>query len=79
VGSSDRSVYALNADDGTKLWSAYTNGEVTSSPAVVDGVVYVGSKDRQVYAFDATTGTKLWSAYTNGEVTSSPAVVDGVV
>ena len=79
VGSSDRSVYALNADDGTKLWSAYTNGEVTSSPAVVDGVVYVGSNDWQVYAFDATTGTKLWSAYTNGEVTSSPAVVGGVV
>jgi PKD repeat protein len=60
-------------------WSTYTNGAVTSSPAVVDGVVYVGSNDNQVYAFNAGTGAKLWSTYTNGEVTSSPAVVDGVV
>ncbi|OPX73454.1 MAG: outer membrane biogenesis protein BamB [Methanoregulaceae archaeon PtaB.Bin108] len=60
-------------------WSTYTNGEVTSSPAVVDGVVYVGSSDNQVYAFNTADGTKIWSTYTNGAVTSSPAVVGGVV
>lgn len=60
-------------------WSTYTNGEVTSSPAVVDGVVYVGSSDNQVYAFNTADGTKIWSTYTNGAVTSSPAAVGGVV
>jgi len=60
-------------------WSSYTNGEVTSSPAVVDGIVYVGSNDHQVYTFNTADGTKIWSTYTNGEVTSSPAVVDGIV
>ncbi|MCQ8894565.1 MAG: PQQ-binding-like beta-propeller repeat protein, partial [Methanolinea sp.] len=79
VGSNDWYVYALNATTGEKIWSTYTNGEVTSSPAVVGGVVYVGSNDRQVYALNAVTGEKIWSTYTNGEVRSSPAVVGGVV
>jgi PQQ enzyme repeat len=32
-----------------------------SSPAVVNGVVYVGSYDGNVYALKASTGAKLWS------------------
>ena len=34
----------------TKLWSYTTGGLVESSPAVVNGVVYVGSYDHHVYA-----------------------------
>jgi outer membrane protein assembly factor BamB len=33
------------------LWSYTTGNWVISSPAVVDGVVYVGSNDGNVYAF----------------------------
>ena len=50
-----------------------------SSPAVVDGVVYVGSKDNNVYAIDAATGSERWRFATGSDVYSSPAVVDGVV
>ena len=39
---------------------------VDSSPAVVNGVVYVGSNDHKVYALKASTGTKIWS-YTTGD------------
>ena len=40
----------------------YTTGSVFhSSPAVVNGVVYVGSVDHNVYALNASTGAKLWS------------------
>ncbi len=79
VGSSDRSVYALNAHTGAKLWSYPTGNAVFSVPAVMNGVVYVGSWDGSVYALDAATGTKLWSYATGGEVTSSPAVANGLV
>jgi outer membrane protein assembly factor BamB len=52
----------------------------SSSPAVVNGAVYVGSNDGNVYALNASTGSKLWSYKTHGEVTnSSPAVGNGVV
>jgi large-conductance mechanosensitive channel len=40
----------LNAIDGVKLWNYSTEGYVESSPAVVNGVVYVGSEDGDVYA-----------------------------
>src|SRR5665647_2558881 len=68
--------------NGNLLWNYKTGGSVTSSPAVVDGVVYVGSEspDNNVYALNATTGLKLWNSPVGGGVTdSSPAVVDGMV
>ena len=62
------------------LWRYYPTGsKVYSSPAVVDGVVYVGSYDGYVYALDAATGEMIWRFHTGYNVYSSPAVVDGVV
>ena len=54
-------------------------GGVFSSPAVVDGVVYVGSHDSYVYALDADSGQLRWRYETGFWVRSSPTVVDGVV
>jgi eukaryotic-like serine/threonine-protein kinase len=50
---------------------------VSSSPAVVNGVVYVGSMDYKVYALNASTGAVIWNYTTGGSVGSSPAVADG--
>ena len=52
---------------------------VWSSPAVVNGVVYIGSDDDNVYALNATSGIQLWNYTTGDQVYSSPAVVSGVV
>jgi outer membrane protein assembly factor BamB/chitodextrinase len=59
------------------LWSYATGGDVSSSPTVVDGRVYVGSWDSKVYALNATNGTLIWSYTTGSAVASSPAVFDG--
>jgi len=58
-------------------WS-YDTGNVVyySSPAVVNGVVYVGSY--YLYALNAHTGAKLWN-YDASTSTASPAVANGVV
>ena len=73
VGSFDGYVYALNAASGTQLWKYYIGVSssifgvafpppgVTSSPAVVGGIVYVGSIDDNVYALNATSGEQLWN------------------
>jgi parallel beta-helix repeat protein len=61
------------------LWSYTTGNSVFSSPAVVDGKVYVGSMDCKVYCLDALTGAHIWNYTTGNEVWSSPAVVDGRV
>jgi PQQ-like domain len=52
---------------------------VTSSPAIIGGVVYVGAEDDNVYALNATDGAVIWNYTTIGLVGSSQAVVNGVV
>jgi len=42
VGSPDGNVYALDAATGAEVWRFSTDGGITSSPVVVEGVVYVG-------------------------------------
>jgi len=52
---------------------------VVSSPAVVDGTVYVGSNEGVLYALDAVSGDEEWTYEANDEIMSSPAVLDGTV
>jgi len=49
VGSSNHMILCLNASTGTHLWNFQTGGEVTSSPAVATGCVYVSCMDHKVY------------------------------
>jgi outer membrane protein assembly factor BamB len=65
--------------NGQLKWSFTTGGQVTSSPSVADGVVYVGSGDGRVYAIDAATGTQRWAFTTGAYVAPSPAVAGGTV
>jgi outer membrane protein assembly factor BamB len=62
-----------------EAWRYPTGDYVLSSPAVVNGVVYVGSFDNKVYALNATTGALKWSYTTGGGIRSCPAVANGVV
>src|ERR1700748_2215573 len=68
-------VYASAGAAGLKSikWSFHTHGEVISSPAVVNGVVYVGSDDGNLYAIDQQTGSQKWKFQTGARITSSPA------
>ncbi|MEV5803272.1 serine/threonine-protein kinase [Streptomyces collinus] len=60
-----------------RLWTYTGGGGFWSSPAVVDGIVYIGCNDEKVYALDAATGAPRWTHTTDGDVRSSPAVVYG--
>ena len=62
-----------------QLWNYSTNAAVWSSPAVVEGRVFVGCKDCYIYCFNSTNGQMLWRFPTGGEVNSSPAVDNGFV
>src|SRR6185312_16375226 len=59
-------------------WKFHTDGSVFSSPAVVNGVVYIGSGDGNLYAVDQGTGALKWKFPTGSRVTSAPAVDGGV-
>jgi len=60
-------------------WTYATGGYVFSSPAAVDGMVYVGSEDNDVYCLNASSGALVWNYTTGGYVFSSPAVLNNVV
>ncbi|HMB91438.1 MAG TPA: PQQ-binding-like beta-propeller repeat protein [Rhodothermales bacterium] len=60
-------------------WTFQTDGPVRSTPALVDGTLYVGSGDGKLYAIDAATGNEQWRFETQGAIHASPAVADGRV
>lgn len=69
-----------------ELWRFSTDdysihdGVLASSPAVVDGIVYIGGGDGNLYALDAGTGRDRWSTTLGAfNLSSAPAVVDGTV
>jgi outer membrane protein assembly factor BamB len=61
------------------LWKVKTGGPMKTSPALVDGVLYVGSLDGHVYAFDHATGEERWRFDTGGSPQANPTVTDGLV
>jgi outer membrane protein assembly factor BamB len=65
----------------TPVWSYDTlpSQGVWTSPAVVNGVVYVSSKLGPVTALNAFIGDKLWATRGSYGGLSSPAVANGVV
>jgi outer membrane protein assembly factor BamB len=61
------------------MGSSYDFDFLTSSPVVVDGVVYVGSADGRVYALDAASGSRRWTFQTGDRIRATPALAEGVV
>ena len=66
-----------------EAWSYHTGGDACSTPAVVDGTVYLGDNEGGVYALSARTGSEQWTASIGPQLGvalfPSPAVVDGTV
>jgi len=65
----------------TTHWEYLTVGQLTPSPAVANGVVYVpsGYYDGNLYALDASTGALLWKYPAPTLDNPAPAVANGVV
>jgi outer membrane protein assembly factor BamB len=81
VGSSDRGLYALRADDGQKLWRFETLGFVQCAPLYDDAedALYFGSNDGALYKVDAKNGQLVWRFMTNAEVARRPVLAGGTL
>ncbi len=64
VSSYDNTLYALNALDGSRIWSIKSDNGF-SGTAVINDVVYADSGDGKMNAYNAATGNKLWSQNTS--------------
>lgn len=85
ITSYDGHIYALDAGEGTLVWTyphdnaLQVGGFSYSSPTIVDGILYVGNLDGYLYAVNASDGSLVWRFKTLGTVTSSPYIKEGVV
>ncbi|GLC23553.1 PQQ-binding-like beta-propeller repeat protein [Roseisolibacter agri] len=84
IPSNGNVMHAFDAVTGETRWTYSSPGDKVgySSPAVVDGRLYVGCLgDRgEVRCLDARDGRELWAAATGSTIyDSSPAVSDGIV
>lgn len=87
-GNAQHTGYAKDTlEAGLRLgWTYRTPGTIlTSSPAIVDGIVYIGTRDEDnndhhaIHAVNLKTGKKLWQMKADAQVQSSPAVAEGIV
>jgi eukaryotic-like serine/threonine-protein kinase len=60
-------------------WTFDAGAPIGSSPAVLDGIVYLLSNDGVVHALALTTGAELWRASLGAEAAGSPLVTAGLV
>ncbi len=90
VGSLDNKTYCLDANSGEVIWTYETTGYITSSPAVVDGAVYVTSQEPTsgaLYKLNAKTASLIWklpipyrlSEERGTDMMASPTVAEGMV
>jgi outer membrane protein assembly factor BamB len=79
VGSSDRGLYAIRAEDGSVIWRFETLGFVQCAPLYDPGedVLYFGSNDGALYKVRARNGELLWRFMTNAEVSRRPVLFGG--
>ena len=78
-GTDSGYVYAIDAREGTLLWSYLTPSLVHSSLTLADGMVYFGSWDGTFFALSADTGAPVWTFTAGKTIESTPAVVNGKV
>jgi len=74
-----RRLIALDAASGEQRWERPFGDPTWSTPAVVDGTVYMGSNGWYLWAVDAATREERWKQETGAAHQSSPAVADGTV
>lgn len=76
--SKEGTLYAIDAGDGTELWSYESVARIGSTPFVTGDTVFFGDNDGNLFALDATDGSERWSLEDLGYV-QSPTVTGGTV
>jgi outer membrane protein assembly factor BamB len=60
-------------------WRVETGGQISASPALVDGTLYLGNNSGTLYAIDAASGRIRWQAHVSNPLMSAPLIYNGSV
>ncbi|MEM1405701.1 MAG: PQQ-binding-like beta-propeller repeat protein [Bacteroidota bacterium] len=71
-------IYKLNKDDGSVMWSFESGGRVRGSIAITDDnqTAYVGSEADMFYSLNTSSGDVNWSVAVNGNIDKSSPCID---
>ncbi|MDH7564796.1 MAG: PQQ-binding-like beta-propeller repeat protein [Candidatus Bathyarchaeota archaeon] len=74
IASTNGKVHAINATNGSIVWSEIKGSTFHASPALSNGVVFIGEEGGHVLAIHACNGTNKWITATYNIIYSSPTV-----
>jgi outer membrane protein assembly factor BamB len=60
-------------------WRIETGGQISASPTLVDGALYVGNNGGSLYALDVGSGAVIWKAHVTNPLMSAPLVYGDLV
>lgn len=76
IGTFANQVLALDAADGSTLWTFEAGGWIYGSAVVKEDLVIVGDLKNNLYALDRADGTQIWNKTLDGPVYATPLVKD---
>jgi outer membrane protein assembly factor BamB len=78
VGTTNGTLYSVDAATGHPNWSYPTGNELESSPVAVDGIVYLSDTSGKLHAITTSSGKLAWQ-HTSSPGIGGPAVANGKV
>jgi outer membrane protein assembly factor BamB len=69
----------VRLSDATVLWSFTGDGELVTSPIVINQYVFIGSTSGNVYALDGATGQQVWQVSLAGAISQGARWGSGMV
>ena len=79
VADTDGTLSALDATNGSDIWSKDTDVPISGGPGFGEDTVLIGTSNGEVLAYTAENGKLLWRAQLSSEVLSAPARSQGIV
>ncbi len=71
ISSLDKTLYAVDLQNGNLKWKYEANDEIKSSPSVYENTVFFGDELGTFHALDAATGKKKWEFRADAGIISS--------
>ena len=60
-------------------WRTETGGQISASPTLAEGTLYIGNNNGSLYALDAQTGQIRWKAHVPNPLMSAPLIYGDLV
>lgn len=74
-------LFGVDANNGNEKWQYHLDGTISTTPAIMDDVIFFGSGEKG-YTFntlDLRSKKLKWSIYTDGAILTSPLIVNDMV